>query len=107
MLAEYYRPKRGGIGPLRSWLDRNWRVDPEKIASSQLHRIIVELDFPIIYTTNYDRNPETAFDVLHKPYAKNSFWKRRNSGSIRLPNSVPPVSRRSQKRRNSFDETIF
>lgn len=28
MLAEYYRLKRGGIGPLRSWLDRNWRVDP-------------------------------------------------------------------------------
>lgn len=70
MLAEYYRLKRGGIGPLRSWLDRNWRVDPEKIAASQLHKVIVELDFPIIYTTNYDRNLETAFDVFGKPYAK-------------------------------------
>ncbi|MCK1360937.1 SIR2 family protein [Bradyrhizobium sp. 199] len=70
MLAEYYRLKRGGIGPLRSWLDRNWRVDPERIAASELHRIIVELDFPVIYTTNYDRNLETAFDVLKRPYAK-------------------------------------
>lgn len=70
MLAEYYRLKRGGIGPLRSWLDRNWRVDPERIAASELHRMIVELDFPIIYTTNYDRNLETAFDVLKKPYTK-------------------------------------
>lgn len=70
MLAEYYRLTRGGIGPLRSWLDRNWRVDPEKIASSELHRMIVELDFPVIYTTNYDRNLKTAFDVLKKPYAK-------------------------------------
>jgi hypothetical protein len=70
MLAEYYRLKRGGIGPLRSWLDRNWRVDPARIAASQLHKVIVELDFPIIYTTNYDRNLETAFEVLNKPYAK-------------------------------------
>jgi SIR2-like domain len=70
MLAEYYRLKRGGIGPLRSWLDRNWRVDPEKIAASQLHRLIVELEFPTIYTTNYDRNLETAFEVLGKSYAK-------------------------------------
>ncbi|MHB0772456.1 SIR2 family NAD-dependent protein deacylase [Bradyrhizobium sp. 5.13L] len=70
MLAEYYRLKRGGIGPLRSWLDRNWRIDPAKIGASQLHRMIVELDFPVIYTTNYDRNLETAFEVLGKPYAK-------------------------------------
>jgi hypothetical protein len=70
MLAEYYRLKRGGIGPLRSWLDRNWRVDPDRIAASRLHRLIVELDFPTIYTTNYDRNLETAFEVLEKPYAK-------------------------------------
>src|SRR3954466_14850383 len=70
MLAEYYRLRRGGIGPLRSWLDRNWRVDPDRIAASRLHKLIVELDFPTIYTTNYDRNLETAFEVLEKPYAK-------------------------------------
>ncbi|WP_375162025.1 SIR2 family protein [Bradyrhizobium sp. RDT46] len=70
MLAEYYRLKRGGIGPLRSWLDRNWRVDPERIADSKLHRLIVDLDFPVIYTTNYDRNLESAFEVLERPYAK-------------------------------------
>jgi hypothetical protein len=70
MLAEYYRLRRGGIGPLRSWLDRNWRVDPDRIAASRLHQLIVELDFPTIYTTNYDRNLETAFEVLDKPYAK-------------------------------------
>ncbi|MFL5238405.1 MAG: SIR2 family protein, partial [Rhizomicrobium sp.] len=37
---------------------------------SRLHKLIVELDFPTIYTTNYDRNLETAFEVLDKPYAK-------------------------------------
>ncbi|MGY4623272.1 SIR2 family protein [Bradyrhizobium sp. USDA 4486] len=70
MLAEYYRLKRGGIGPLRSWLDRNWRVDAERIAASELHRLIVDLGFPVIYTTNYDRNLETAFEVLKRPFAK-------------------------------------
>ncbi|CCD91851.1 putative Sir2-like transcriptional silencer protein [Bradyrhizobium sp. ORS 375] len=70
MLAEYYRLERGGIGPLRSWLDRNWRVASDCIAQSHLHRLIVDLDFPVIYTTNYDRNLETAFEVCGKPYAK-------------------------------------
>ncbi|MCA1452720.1 SIR2 family protein [Bradyrhizobium sp. BRP22] len=70
MLAEYYRLKHGGIGPLRSWLDRNWKVASDRVADSRLHKLIVELDFPVIYTTNYDRNLETAFDIHGKSYAK-------------------------------------
>jgi hypothetical protein len=70
MLAEYYRLKRGGIGPLRSWMDRNWKVSSEAVASSALHRLVVELDFPVIYTTNYDRNLEAAFEVHGKAYTK-------------------------------------
>src|SRR3954451_20603691 len=87
-LAEYYRLKRGGTGPLRSWLDRSWRVDPEKIAASELHKLIVELDFPIIYTTNYDRNLETAFDVLGKPYAKISNAKEIASATIGITHII-------------------
>ncbi len=70
MLAEFYRLKQGGMGQLRSWLDRNWKVATDKVAQSELHKLIVEFDFPAIYTTNYDRNLETAFEVHHKPYAK-------------------------------------
>jgi hypothetical protein len=70
MLAEFYRLKQGGLGALRSWLDRNWKVASDRVAESRLHKLIVELDFPAIYTTNYDRNLETAFDVHDKPYAK-------------------------------------
>jgi hypothetical protein len=70
MLAEFYRLKQGGIGPLRSWLDRNWKVASERVAGSPLHKLIVELGFPAIYTTNYDRNLETAFQFYKKPYAK-------------------------------------
>ena len=70
MLAEFYRLKQGGMGPLRSWLDRNWKVATDKVSQSELHKLIVELDFPAIYTTNYDRNLETAFEIHHQPYAK-------------------------------------
>ena len=70
MLAEFYRLKQGSIGPLRSWLDRNWKVACDRVSTSEIHRLIVELDFPTIYTTNYDRNLETAFEVHNKPYTK-------------------------------------
>ena len=69
-LAEYYRIKNGSIGPLRSWMDRNWKVSEENIRKSEVHRLIVELQFPIIYTTNFDRNLETAYEVFGRPYAK-------------------------------------
>jgi hypothetical protein len=70
MLTEFYRLKQGGMGALRSWLDRNWKVAADRVAESQLHKLIVELDFPTIYTTNYDRNLETTFEVHRKAYAK-------------------------------------
>jgi hypothetical protein len=70
MLAEFYRLKQGGLGPLRSWLDRNWKVASDRVSASKLHKLIVQLDFPAIYTTNYDRNLETAFEVHNKAYAK-------------------------------------
>jgi len=70
MLAEFYRLKQGGMGPLRSWLDRNWKVATDKVSQSELHKLIVELDFPAIYTTNYDRNLETALEIHHKQFAK-------------------------------------
>lgn len=69
-LAEYYRITRSSIGPLRSWMDRTWSVSPAAIRESRIHEIIVALDFPIIYTTNYDRNLEIAFEIADKPYVK-------------------------------------
>lgn len=70
MLAEFYRLKQGSLGPLRSWMDRNWRVSREKVEESRLHRLIVSLDFPIIYTTNYDRNLEVAFEIYQRNFVK-------------------------------------
>jgi hypothetical protein len=69
-LAEYYRLKQGSIGTLRSWMDRNWSVPEEQVRASAIHKLIVELDFPIIYTTNYDRNLEVAFQIYKKHFVK-------------------------------------
>jgi SIR2-like domain len=69
-LAEYYRLKHGSIGPLRSWMDRHWRVSNDKVRQSRVHELIVALDFPIIYTTNYDRNLEAAFEAHGRRFVK-------------------------------------
>lgn len=61
-LAEYYILEKGSIGELRSWMDREWHKSSIEIEKSDIHRLIVELGFPIIYTTNYDRWLEMAFE---------------------------------------------
>ncbi len=70
VVAEYYRIKCGSIGPLRSWMDREWKVSEDRVTESRIHQLIVALDFPLIYTTNYDRNLEVAFEIHDKPYVK-------------------------------------
>ncbi|HVG48199.1 MAG TPA: hypothetical protein VM899_08720, partial [Rubellimicrobium sp.] len=43
VLAEYYRLRHGSIGPLRSWMDREWKVSEERVRESRIHQMIVEL----------------------------------------------------------------
>ncbi len=69
-LAEYYRLSQGSIGALRSWMDRTWSVSEERVASSRIHELIVELDFPIVYTTNYDNNLEVAYRIHQRDFVK-------------------------------------
>lgn len=69
-LAEYYKIQRGSIGPLRSWMDTHFHPEHINIKDSEPHRLIVDLDFPIIYTTNYDRWIEKAYEAYNKPYNK-------------------------------------
>lgn len=63
-LTEFYRLERGSIAPLRDWMREEWRVPDETLRGSRIHRLIVELDFPLVYTTNYDHLLERAF-ALH------------------------------------------
>ncbi len=67
VLAEYYKLITGSIGPLTAILDEEWHkgID-EKIKQSSIHKSIVDLNFPIIYTTNYDRYIERSFEVFSK-----------------------------------------
>ncbi len=69
-LFEYYRLKKGTLRPLRSWMDTHWHSSDISIASSEVHRLIVEIGFPKIYTTNFDSWIERAHDHLGKPYQK-------------------------------------
>jgi len=69
-LAEFYRITKGQIGPLRSWMDREWHLPSIDISKSRIHELIATLDFDLIYTTNYDRWIERAFDYYGRPYSK-------------------------------------
>lgn len=69
-LAEFYRLSQGSIGPLRSWMDRNWTIPEKALKASKVHELICRLDFPIVYTTNFDRNLETAFELHGKDFVK-------------------------------------
>lgn len=69
-VAEYYKIKKGGIGPLRSWMDNKWAVDDGSLLASPVHDLIARLDFPIIYTTNFDRNIENILRLHGKNFSK-------------------------------------
>lgn len=69
-LLEYYKIKRKSIGELRSDMDIKWHKSDIKIEKSEIHKLIVQLGFPIIYTTNYDKWLERAFDYYNKEYTK-------------------------------------
>ena len=70
VVAEAYYVREKQLGKLRSWMDRAWHPDSVRIEDSELHNLILDLDFPIIYTTNYDRWLEKAFETRGKPFHK-------------------------------------
>ena len=86
-LAEYYCIERGSLAPVAEWLRRNWQVSDEAVRASDIHRLIVELDFPIVYTTNYDANLERAYELHGRPFAKIG-----NAGDLaRSTDGVTPI----------------
>ncbi len=71
-LAEYYRIRKGDLTELSRWMDSTWHRPPgeKRLAESRIHELIVKLDFPILYTTNYDRWLEKAFELYERPFVK-------------------------------------
>ncbi|MDP9039470.1 MAG: SIR2 family protein [Acidobacteriota bacterium] len=70
IVAEAYITTRGHLGSLRSWMDTTWHPPSIDISRSRIHNLIIDLDFPTIYTTNYDRWLERAFEQRGRPYRK-------------------------------------
>lgn len=66
-LAEYYVATEGSIGPLRSLMDKEFNPLDEEIARSRAHSALVEMNLPLIYTTNYDEIIERAFELKGRP----------------------------------------
>ena len=69
-LAEYHRIRKEKTGSLNNWMDKEWHAKSINISKSHIHKLIVESNFDLIYTTNYDRWIELAFDNYKKPYQK-------------------------------------
>lgn len=70
VLAEYYLLKTGKQQELLSWMKRTWHPENIDVFASEPHRCIVELEFPVIYTTNYDSWLERSFATAKKPFRK-------------------------------------
>lgn len=69
-LAEFYRLEHGSVELLQRWMDQEWDGLKGRVSNSAAHELIVALSFKTIYTTNYDRSIEAAFDVCGQRYAK-------------------------------------
>lgn len=69
-LAEFYLLKKSTIGDLRSWMDRKWHIDEPKVDNSAIHKAILNLNAPLIYTTNYDRWLEIAHERSNRNFLK-------------------------------------
>lgn len=69
-LAEYYKLEKSGLGELSTWMDEKWHSTDIKIEESEIHRIIANAGFPLIYTTNFDRWIENAFEYYRNPFKK-------------------------------------
>lgn len=70
VIAEAYQVKHAQLGALRSWMDTAWHPSGIDIRKSEVHNLILDFEFPVIYTTNYDRWIERAFAARRKPFHK-------------------------------------
>src|SRR5690606_12098183 len=63
LLTEYLRLERGSVADLHDWMCRDWRVGDDATRASAAPRAMVDPDFPLVYTTNYDHFIERAYEL--------------------------------------------
>ena len=70
-LVEYYKIKKGGISELISFMNDKWHDKEISVLDTvSIYKDIVNLQFPIIYTTNYDNWIELAHEHYGKAFVK-------------------------------------
>jgi hypothetical protein len=69
-LAEFYRLEEGSLEELCSRMIEEWQVSDAALRRSPVHRLIVELDFPLVYTTNYDSLLERSYRLEGRSFNK-------------------------------------
>jgi hypothetical protein len=69
-LAEFYRLEQGSLEALSRKMTDDWQVSDDALRSSQAHQLIVRLNFPIVYTTNYDPLLERAYRLAGRSFNK-------------------------------------
>lgn len=60
-LMEYYSLKKNGVEELKEWMCSEWNGKEIQKENLNIHNRIVELDFPIVYTTNFEHWLEKAY----------------------------------------------
>ena len=85
-LAEFYRLEQGSLDALSSRMAADWQVSDEALCASQAHQLIVRLNFPLVYTTNYDPLLERAYRL-----AGRSFNRIVNARDIACSNASLPT----------------
>ncbi len=69
-LAEYYFLRSSKHAELFEWMRKTWHPEDLRIGDSEAHKCIVNFNFPVIYTTNYDSWLERAFLEQGKPFRR-------------------------------------
>jgi hypothetical protein len=69
-LAEFYRLEQGSLDDLCSRMAGDWHVSDDALCASPAHQLIVRLDFPLVYTTNYDHLLERAYRLAGRSFNK-------------------------------------
>lgn len=67
-IAEYYLLVKGDIDAFKKMMHRFLHPTDESILKSPIYNTLVELQFPIIYTTNFDDIIERAYTLKGIPY---------------------------------------
>ena len=69
-LAEYYLARSGTSRALAKWMADEWHSAAIDVSTSVAHRSVNAVQWPVIYTTNYDHWIERSYELEGKPYCK-------------------------------------